>query len=128
MSSQSEWAPQGEVPLVDCPDFYFSLEEFRRGQDQMVFVHITVRKWSASVWRNIQHTWTCFRHAVTCPVWAVGADGTPKFDRFVSRLGFQFHSNVVCKNDAERRLFVHILDKNVDERFFPDPEKFRHQQ
>lgn len=108
------WVPQGEVPIIDCPDYYWSLEEFRRGEDQMVFVHLTVRKWTPRVWRNLQHVWSLFRKCVVCPLWAVSEDGTPKFEHFVSRLGFEFHSNVVCENGAERRLFVHLIDrKNV---------------
>ena len=116
MKVSDEWVPQGEKPVIDCADYCWTIEEFRRGEDQMVFAHLTVHKWTPRVWRNLQHVWTLFRKCVVCPVWIVGADGTDKFDRFVSRLGFRFHSNVVCKNGAERRLFVHLVDKNDAQR------------
>lgn len=117
------WTPQGEVPIIDCPDYYFSLEEFRRGEDQMVFVHVNVYRWTASVFKEILRNWRLFRQHVVCPLFAVaGEDSSEKWERFVSRLGFKFHSNVVCENGAERRLFVHILDKN-DERFIQSNTK-----
>jgi hypothetical protein len=52
---------------------------------------------------------------VTCPVYAVGGvEDTDLWEHFVSVLGFKFLQDVICKNGAHRRLFIHIKNNKAD--------------
>lgn len=107
------WQGQ-EIPVIDKPEYYFALDEFRKDEGQMIFVHLTIRKWSTATFKEIIRNFQLFRQCVTCPLFAVGEVDDAKWAKFVSRLGFKFHSTVVCENGAERRMFVHQLEnKNV---------------
>lgn len=113
-----------EIPVIDKPEFYFAFDEFRRDNNVMLFVHLTVRKWCPSVFKEILATFRLFRQYVTCPLYAVGKYDDAKWAKFVSRLGFQFHSNVICENGAERRLFVHQLENNNERKISGNKTKY----
>jgi len=116
------WQISEEQPIIDKDAYYFAIEEFRRGEDQMVFVHLTVHDWSLRTFKEILRNWKLFRSHVSCPLFAVGGvQDAAKWERFVSRLGFKFHSNVVCENGAERRLFIHTKEKEDERQFSTDP-------
>lgn len=128
--SVADWKSQGEVVFNDSPGYHAALEEFRRGHDCMVFLHLTVWKKRASVYKEILRNWVIFRKHVTCPLYAVGGDvDQDKWEAFVSKLGFKFLTNVVCENGVSRRLFVHFIqeEKDANERYInnhkqqPDP-------
>jgi hypothetical protein len=113
VSAIDHWVLQDEVPVIDKDDYYFAIEEYRRGEDQMVFLHLTVHKWTPSVFKEILRNWKLFREYVTCPLYAIGGVEHPeKWEAFVSRLGFKFLIDVVCENGAKRRLFVHYKENN----------------
>lgn len=113
----SNWTSLGETEGINKPEYHFAIEEFRCGEDQMVFLHLTVRKWSVSVAKEILRNWKLFRQCVTCPVFANGDGGDQvKWEAFVSLLGFQFLTNIICENGVERRLFVHCIKEKENER------------
>lgn len=111
----SEWGPPQEVPIIDKDEYYFAVDELRRprddgSEDQMVFIHLSIFKWTPSVYKEVLRNWKSFREHVVCPLYAVGGvveEDVAKWERFVTRLGFKFLTNVVCTNGAERRLFIH---------------------
>lgn len=106
------WELQEEVSVIDKAEYYFALEEYRRGDDRMVFIHLCVHVWTPSVYKEVLRNWKMFRECVTCPLFAVaGVEDVAKWERFVTRLGFKFVSNVICENGAERRLFIHIKEQ-----------------
>lgn len=110
------WVSQGETTVLNKPAYFACIEEFRRGKDQMVFGHLTVHKWTPSVFKMLLKDWKLFRECVTCPIYAVSEDGTQKFSKFISALGFRFLTNVICENGEHRPLFVHTNNnkaKNV---------------
>jgi hypothetical protein len=121
-----EWVPQGEISVIEKPEYHFVIEEWKKGEHQMLFLHLTVHKWSLSVFKEILRNWKLFRQCVQCPVFAIGGtDDTEKWERFVSTLGFLPLQNVICENGAERRLFIHSnKEKEHDER----PIKPEHQR
>lgn len=109
------WTSQGETVGIDKPEYRFTIEEFRCNEDQMVFMHLEVHKWSPSVAKEILRNWKLFRQCVRCPVFAYGGEGSvEKWVRFVSLLGFKFLTNIICENGEHRRLFVHY--KQEEER------------
>jgi hypothetical protein len=111
------WTSQGETEVINKPEYHFALEEFRRGKDQMVFLHLTVKKWNTDVAREILRNWKLFRQCVTCPVYAIGGtDDTEKWEKFVSLLGFKPLMPIVCENGAKRRLFMHTNKEKNNER------------
>lgn len=109
-----DWQAQEEITVLDTPDYYFAVEEFRRGADQMLFVHLTVHNWKVSVFKQIIQQFRAFREFVVCPLYAVaGVEDIEKWEAFVTYLGFKFLTNVICENGAERRLFIHIKEIKV---------------
>lgn len=109
----TEWVPEEEVPILDTDNYYFALEEFRRGKDQMVFVHLTVHNWTPKVFKEIIKNWKLFRECVTCPLFALGGvEDQEKWEAFVKLLGFTPLQEVICENGAKRRLFIHIKNNN----------------
>ena len=112
-----DWVSQGETSVIDKPEYHFVIEEFRRGADQMLFIHLRVYVWQKSVFKEIIRNWKLFRECVTCPVFAIcGSTDTETWEHFVSFLGFQFLMNIICENGEQRRLFVHNKEENNNER------------
>lgn len=110
---ERNWIAQEEVVVRDLEEYHFALEEFRRGEDQMVFVHLTVHEWTLSTFKKILREWKLFRECVTCPLYAVGGVEEPqRWEKFVSRLGFTPLAEVICENGAKRRLFIHTIKNN----------------
>lgn len=115
----TDWLAQDEHALIDKDTYYFAVEEFRCGERSMLFLHLMVHHWTPTVFKEILRNWKLFRECVTCPVFAVGGvEDTEKWERFVKRLGFQFHMDIVCENGAHRRLFIHSVNKNKNEPSF----------
>lgn len=106
-----EWTCVGETPVIDKDEYYFAIEELRKGEDQMIFVHLLVYDHTVSIYKEILRNWHLFRQCVTCPVFAVaGVKDTVKWEKFVSRLGFQYLMDIYCENGEPRRLFVHYAN------------------
>lgn len=121
-----QWRALEEVVLIDKAEYHFAVEEFRCKEDQMVFLHLTVHQWTPAVYKEILRNWKLFRECVTCPLYAVGDDKHPAtWERFVSRLGFKPLMNVVCENGVERRLFIHLKEKQDE---FIHTEHRRHDE
>ena len=96
--------------VLDKPEYCFDIDEYRRGQDQLLLAHIQVRQWSPTVFKTILREWRVFRQCVTQPLFACAGPGdTEKWERFVSHLGFRFLRNVICENGEPRRLFIHAV-------------------
>ena len=109
----NDWVPQEEVTVHDTNTYYFALEEFRRGEDQMVFLHLTIHEWKPSVFKEILRNWKLFRKHVTCPLYVTaGIAAVEKWEAFVSLLGFKPFIDVVLENGTPRRLFVHFKENN----------------
>jgi hypothetical protein len=120
------WVSQGETPVVDNADYFFLIEEFRRNEDRMVFVHLLVFNWTLRVYKEFLREWARFRKHVTCPLYAVaGPTDVARWEKFVSRMGFTPLMPVICENGAKRRLFVHI--KNQEEKPH-EPHVLNHKQ
>jgi len=96
--------------VIDCPEYVFEIDEYGRGDDRVVFVHLTVHKWSLSVFKRMLRDVAAFREAVSCPYFAVGAVDDEKFAKFMQRLGFKFLTHVICRNGERRRLFINLKE------------------
>lgn len=118
------WSSGGSWIANDTPDYVFEVEEFHRGTDQMVFVHLMVRTWTPRALKQMLHDFEVFREAVPLPcVYAVGDLGDDKWAHFVRLFGFQPLSEVDCTDGSRRQLFIHLKDTtNVGQ---SDPETIK---
>ena len=106
------WHEAGRYVVEDCPEFLCELQEFRRGNDQMVFIHLTTENWSLKTLRKMQNDFALLRECVTCPLYACGNDTDEKWAQFISLFGFRPLTEAVCTDGKRRRIFVHFKDKN----------------
>lgn len=96
--------------IHDCPSFHFEIEELRRGDDQMLLIHINVHRWSRSSLTEMRDVWQRFRSCVTAPIFGFGVVDDTKFERFARMFGFTPFSHVLCNDGLSRRLFIHVKD------------------
>jgi hypothetical protein len=95
--------------LHTTDDFWFEVDEFARGGDQMLIAHVRVVRWSPSVAKECHRVWNAFRQCVTAPVFTLGIADDAKFERFVRSFGYQPFQTVTCENGEQRRLFIHTI-------------------
>jgi hypothetical protein len=95
--------------ILDYPEYWFELDEYRRPNgEQFLLVHLRVAKLSPSVLKRIDHEWSVFRTLVTAPLFAIAETQDKKWERFVARLGFKPHCDVICNNGVPRRMFISL--------------------
>ena len=108
------WEHTNSWVALERPEYIFELDEFRRGDDQMVFVHLWVKKWAPRVFKQIIREWRAFRKVAPGPLYAVGEDDDSKWERFVRTLGFEELTDAVCENGEQRRVFISLPKNNKE--------------
>lgn len=98
--------------ILDYDEYWFEVDEHRRGDEQFLLAHIWFEKFTPSIWKRVLTEWKTFRSCVSQPVYALCDDGDfQKWKHFVTRLGFKPTGiNVICNNGAERQLFIHTVN------------------
>jgi hypothetical protein len=94
--------------IVDTTDYIGSIhqEEFEDGT-KMVFVHMDIFYWAPSVLKHMIKTWPIFREGLKdIPLFCMADDDNEKWERYISRFGFQYLSDIPCSDGKIRRLFV----------------------
>jgi hypothetical protein len=104
------WEEFGRWSIEECPEFIFSIEEQRRGPDQMLFVHLIVLKWAPSVLKELFRVFAAFREHEDRPLFAYSSDGSKKLTRLVMLFGFKFLTTIVCANGESRPLFINLKE------------------
>lgn len=104
------WVKVGEQTVLDTPAYLWVLEEFRNGDAQMVFVHLTIRKWLRATFKELLAHWKLFREVVTCPIYACPDDDDDKFAQFAGLFGFKPISEAMCTDGKLRRIFVSLKE------------------
>ena len=99
-----------EKTVINCPEYIFQIDEWRRESDVMLLLHIFFRKFSPKIMQKVFREWKAFRECVVVPVFALENLLDAKWDRFVGLLGFKFHTHVMCTDGLSRRLFIHVRD------------------
>lgn len=103
-----DWHSVREDIVLDHPEYQLSLEEYRRGEDQMVFIHLYVWKdWSAKLLKRFMHEWKILRKHVTCPLYACADIDDDKWSKFVQLFGFKPLSEAICTDGKTRRIYWH---------------------
>lgn len=95
--------------VIDCPEYKWTLEEFRNDADQqMLFVHLDVHAdMTLKLLKRMQYEWALFRKHVPCPVFACGSHDDEKFAAFVKLFGFKPLSQANCTDGLSRRIYWH---------------------
>jgi len=99
----------------EVPDYVFEIEEWRRGDEQYLFAHFTVRHWARSVAVQMLREWRLFRSVVTAPLFAFPKVEDDKWTRFVTLLGFRPFTTIVCTNGEVRSMYLHQVDNALVE-------------
>lgn len=94
-----------------CPEFTIATDEFLNGGEQMVFMHVTVTKWSAKTMRELLRVFAAFRSCTKCPLYAVRDLDNAKDVKFISRFGFKPLIEIICVNGERRHLFVNLKEE-----------------
>lgn len=95
--------------LFTSDDFWFEVDEYVRGGDQLLIAHVRIVRWSPTVRRRCHEVWDAFRKCVTTPVFTLGIEDDKKFERFVRSFGYEPYQTVLCENGEQRRLFIHRI-------------------
>jgi hypothetical protein len=95
--------------LYTTDNFWFEVDEYSRGGDQILIAHVRIVLWSPSVRKECHEVWDAFRKCVTAPIFTLGIVDDKKFERFVRSFGYQPHDTVMCVNGEQRRLFIHTI-------------------
>lgn len=106
----ADWKSAGSWIALETPEYIFEVEEWRRGEDQMVFVHLLVLKWNLTALKRMVHAFSVFRECVTVPVYACGEVDDAKWRAFVALFGFKPLTEVECTDGKRRRLYIHIKE------------------
>jgi hypothetical protein len=94
-------------PLSVNDDYAMHLDEYKRGQDQFLLLHLRFNRWTPSVFKRFITHWHLFRRCVSAPLFALGEVDDDKWEHFVTRFGFKYLQTVQCANGEHRRLFIH---------------------
>ena len=96
--------------VLTYPEYWFEIDEYQRGQDQMLLAHIRFAKFTPSIMKRVLRDWKIFREFVEAPLFAFGETDDAKWERFVTILGFRPLSTNVVWEGKPRRLFLHVKD------------------
>lgn len=88
-------------------DYWFEIDEYKRGEDQFLLVHLQFFKWSPAVYKRLIHDWRSFRTVVTAPLFACPRVDDEKLRKFVTKTGWRFLQDITCDNGETRPLFIH---------------------
>ena len=119
------WELAARHTIIDCPEFRWRLHEYRDGEQQMMFMHLTVHKWSKEVFKRMKTLWTTFRQVVTCPLYAVHPVEDEKWVAFIAHFGFKHLTEITCNNGERRTLFCTVNENNNGRSRQADPDAER---
>ena len=111
----ADWQFMGEWTVVERPEYISEIGEYRRGEDQMVFLHMKIHKFSPRVLKQALADFKLLREFVTCPLYACGEVDDDKFEKWCRLFGFQYLSTALCTDGKQRRIFINFKDGNKNE-------------
>ncbi len=121
------WRYTGEHTLAATTKYVWGVEIQECGDKQMLFAHLTVYRWSKSVFRELLGVFAKFRESFpNVPLYCVGLPDDNKFERFVAHFGFKpIIDDVIRENGAHSRLYLQKEEeRNLNGR--PDLQFPRH--
>lgn len=117
------WQRANEVIPIDDDDYQLRLTEERDGDQEagaspprsMVFIHLKVKRWTASVLKRLLRDFRILRQHIHCPLFAYADEDDEKWEHFVTHFGFEPLTTVSLNNGEVRRLFCHF-NRHTNER------------
>jgi len=95
--------------VLRTDDFWFELDEYRDGEQQMLLAHLQFFHWSPRVCRQFIQDWRVFRQYVTVPLFACPKDMDAKTFKFLCKTGWRFKQHIECDDGKIRPLFIHTI-------------------
>lgn len=96
-----------EHELSVSPEYHSVLHELRDGEKQMLAIHMDVFRFSPSVMKRMIREFAALRSCTDAQIFAIEPNpDDAKWQRYVSRMGFEFSSRVECTDGLSRRVFV----------------------
>jgi len=111
-----ELEPLPTYTIHSEPDFDVSItiQEPETGAF-MPFVHLDVYYWAPSTLRKLIALHKTLRPTLSNILYCHGTVDDEKFDRFVTRFGWQVLSSAPCTDGKTRRIYVHYKNTNEDQ-------------
>lgn len=107
MTADFEFVQRHDVRRTE--DYWFEIDEYRRGEDQFLLVHLQFFNWSPTVCRRVIREFKIFREHCKAPLFACTERPDAKWFKFISMMGYQFQQNIECRDGAIRPLFIHTI-------------------
>lgn len=96
-----------EHELSKHPEYRAVLHELRDGDQQMLTIHLDVKRFSPSVMKRIKAEFAALRECTDAPIFAFEtAPDDHKFARFLAHVGLEPSSRVLCADGRSCRCFV----------------------
>jgi hypothetical protein len=127
VTGPQSWLEFAHHTVIDCPEYLFDLNEYQNDQGETRLVaHITIHKFTPSIFKRIKREWVIFRQSVTAPLFAWHGPGPfDKWLRFISCLGFRpTGSHITCNNGEVRQIYISEVGADVVTK--TDPKQFHH--
>jgi hypothetical protein len=106
----SDFEKVARYAVNDTPDYTCVLDEFRRGEEQLMLVHLDMHKATPRAMRTMLRDWRLLRECLECPLFAYGEVDDHKYTKFMALLGFKPISFIPCTDGCSRRVFVSFKD------------------
>jgi len=102
----NQWA------VIDNDDAEFILEEFRHGPQQIMMVHLALKRpCTPKLLKRMLNTWNVFTKHVTCPLFTCSTHDDAKWRHFISLFGFKPFTEIIWSDGTRRRLYWHGNDE-----------------
>lgn len=94
--------------VIDCDEFLWTRNHTDLPQGRMVFVHLTVKRWSKDLLTRLQNIWNARRSEFPNIVFAQPNVDSHLFERFAAHFGFRPITDCICTDGQNRRIFVNF--------------------
>lgn len=98
----------------DTPAYQCELDVYERASgDTFLLAHIVMLRWTPSAFKQLMREWKLFRQCVRAPIFACPKEHDARWVKFVTALGFEYLTETICNNGAQRPLYIHVIKDNV---------------
>jgi hypothetical protein len=106
-----DWKLVGYHEVRDTPDYHCGMDEYRRGKDQMMFIHFTFHNFTKKTLKQALAEFKLLRECVTCPLYACADHDDDKWRAFVKLFGFKPLIVGKCTDGKQRNIYIHIKEE-----------------
>lgn len=97
--------------ISDNEHYLAEIDEYTLNGQKYYFGHLDFKRFSKTGFNALLAEWREFRKSVQYPILVYSKDGTPKFNRFITYLGFKPLNRFIALNNGQLRpLYVSLPD------------------